>query len=333
MHILIVKFGALGDVVRTSYFAQSLRDKYGVGLRLSWLTSAASSPLIRHNPYISDVWTSIYMALPHTFDLVYSLDDEAVIVDQVEEINYSRIEGAIRDPLTHHITYTEKMSEWFDMGILSKYGKVKADQLKVSNLKTHAQIFSEIFECSYPTPQLWIKSGLSQKLSIKKFFKKIGINAYAGDRWRSKELLSSELVRLIELIIDNEEVFKPQDRLVLLGANKDRLRNLKISQQIGDERIVVPNTDADILEFAAVIKELDLLITSDSLAMHLAISQKVPVISFFSPTSAAEIDLYDRGEKIISLSKDYCSYSKDCDNSTITAERLMEALRTIKGSI
>lgn len=329
MHILIIKFGALGDVVRTSYFAQSLHEKYGKDLKLSWLTSLAASPLISYNPFINDIWTSFDMASSYNYDLIYSLDDEDVIVDQVMKLNCTKIEGAIRNQTTHEITYTEKVGPWFDMGILSKHGRLIADELKISNQKSHAQIFSEIFDCGHPSPQLWVKSGQSLKQTSKSPLKKIGINSYAGGRWRSKELISAELEKLISLITNDHETFHSQDQIILLGANDDRLRNEEISQRIRDERILVPNTDSDILDLAEVIKDLDLLITSDSLAMHLAIAQKVPVIVFFAPTSAAEIDLYDRGEKIVSLSNDYCSYKSDADNSTITADRIFSKYLTL----
>ena len=64
---------------------------------------------------------------------------------------------------------------------------------------------------------------------------------------------------------------------------------------------------------------------SDSLAMHLAIAQGVPVTAFFAPTSAAEIELYGRGEKVLSTAPDYCSYRPDADNSSLTTERLLAA--------
>ena len=50
------------------------------------------------------------------------------------------------------------------------------------------------------------------------------------------------------------------------------------------------------------------------------------VVVFFAPTSAAEIELYGRGEKVVSTSADYCSYKADADNSSITAERLCAAV-------
>ena len=76
------------------------------------------------------------------------------------------------------------------------------------------------------------------------------------------------------------------------------------------------------MEFAAIVRGLDLLLTSDSLALHVAVAGRVPVVAFFAPTSAAEIELYGRGEKVVSTSPDYCNYRKDADTSTLTAENL-----------
>ena len=69
-----------------------------------------------------------------------------------------------------------------------------------------------------------------------------------------------------------------------------------------------------------------MFVTSDSLGMHIAIARGIPVVAFFAPTSAAEIDLFGAGEKVISTAPDYCSYRPDADNSTITAGRLGEAV-------
>ena len=51
----------------------------------------------------------------------------------------------------------------------------------------------------------------------------------------------------------------------------------------------------------------------------------VPLVSFFAPTSAAEIELYDLGEKVVSTASDACSYRPDADNRSITPERLADA--------
>jgi heptosyltransferase-2 len=78
--------------------------------------------------------------------------------------------------------------------------------------------------------------------------------------------------------------------------------------------------------FAAVIGQLRAIITADTLAMHLAIAQRIPSVSFFAPTSAAEINTFGRGLKVVSTAPDYCNYRSNADNSTITAGRIFEAL-------
>jgi heptosyltransferase-2 len=325
IHILIVKHGALGDVVRTSYFATALRQKFGDRLRLSWITDQMASLLIRFNPNIDDVWSSYEECRKYSFDLIYSLDDEKNILTNVSRLECSGLVGAFIDK-EGAVTYTDNSSAWFDMGLISKYGKGRADELKRLNTRSHADIFSEIFNVAFPSPEFWgnnrykpwIYSNVVTKGRV------IGVNPFAGGRWPSKELPPLELKSLCSILL--KSFLSDADTLILLGANDDYLKNQILSLELDDGRIWVPNTDDSVLRLASVIASLDYLITSDSLALHLAIAQKIPFAAFFAPTSAVEIDDFGCGIKILSTSPDYCSYSKDADNASITAERILEAI-------
>jgi len=56
MNILIIKTGALGDVVRTSFIAQALKDKYeSKKTNIFWITDKKAIPLFINNPYIYKV--------------------------------------------------------------------------------------------------------------------------------------------------------------------------------------------------------------------------------------------------------------------------------------
>ncbi|HLU38748.1 MAG TPA: glycosyltransferase family 9 protein, partial [Planctomycetota bacterium] len=90
-------------------------------------------------------------------------------------------------------------------------------------------------------------------------------------------------------------------------------------------RLIDAGTDNSLLDFAALIDRCEVVITSDSLALHIALARRRRVVAFFAPTSAAEIDVWDLGEKIVSTAPDYCSYRPDADNSTITPERIAAA--------
>ena len=66
------------------------------------------------------------------------------------------------------------------------------------------------------------------------------------------------------------------------------------------------------MEFASLVNLCSILVTSDSLALHIGVALKKKVVVFFYVTSAAEIELYGRGTKIIGKGKSYCSYQPKC---------------------
>ena len=88
--------------------------------------------------------------------------------------------------------------------------------------------------------------------------------------------------------------------------------------------MVDAGNDNGLLEFAARIELVDLLVSSDSMALHMGVALARRIVCFFEPTSAAEIELYGQGEKVWSTAPDYCSYRPDADNASITPERLTE---------
>jgi len=326
-HILIVKHGALGDVVRTSYFAGALRRKFGSDLRLSWITSAPSKCLLEHNPHIDDLWTSFDPAREHSFDRVFSLDDEMDVVTNVMSLKAVQISGAFL--IGGERRYSDDVSEWFDMGLLSRHGKEHADNLKKQNRRSHGEIFCSIFGVSEVRPEFFLPD--SYRTSAREYLQRssgalVGINAYAGGRWPAKELPTAEYRHLLKAFCGSGSVLEAGSKVVLFGSGEDRNRNLKTLEETGHSALV-PNTDRSILELAGLISQLDYLITSDSLAMHLAIAQGVNCLAFFAPTSAPEIDSFGLCEKIHSTAPDYCSYAKHADNSSITAVRILAAMR------
>jgi len=325
MHYLIIKHSALGDVVRTSYFAEALRRSLGNDLRLSWITSSPAMPLLRFNPHINDLWADFVEAAQFEFDRIFSLDDEIEVVRSAAALRTKSITGAVLDNEGNR-TYTPDAAIWFDMGLLSRYGKRRADQLKKENRLTHAQIFSQIFEVRDVRPSFWGEPRLQAEARNLRGETQVlvGLNPYAGDRWKSKELPAAEQSALVKLLLNTASPPGRHVKLLLLGAGLERNRNVQLAAKLSDERIVVANTEDSVLRLAAVVRTLDYLITSDSLALHLAIAQSVPFLAFFAPTSAAEIDDFGLGVKLTSASPDYCSYLRDADNTTITATRIME---------
>lgn len=327
MHILIVKHDALGDVVRTSYFAHPLKDKFGAELRLSWITSPAAVPVLRFNPAIDDIWTTFDDAKAITFDKVYSLDDERRILEDVSRLRARALTGAYLDPGLK-AAYTDDAAEWFDMGLLSRHGKARADELKKRNPHGHAEIFARIFDVARGVARIHGDPALEAWANdwVGGVHPAVGLNPFAGGRWPSKQLPMAELRQLITMLLDGQSPLGPGCQLILLGAGADRQKNLALTADFSTKRLRVADTEDSVLRLAALIKSLDYLITSDSLPMHLALAQGVRTLAFFAPTSAAEIDDFGLLTKLASLSPDYCSYRAHADNRDITAARIVSAL-------
>src|SRR5208337_3553560 len=120
--------------------------------------------------------------------------------------------------------------------------------------------------------------------------------------------------------------FGPGTAVVLLGAGQDFTKNEALVARHASNQLTAICTDESVQHLAAAVGGLDYLISSDSLTLHLAIAQDVAFTAFFSPTSAVEIDDWGIGTKVASTAPDHCSYRKDADNRSITADRILEAI-------
>jgi len=325
--ILLIKFGALGDVIRTSYALPGLWEKYG-SPTIYWFTSPDSLELLRFNPYVAHILTTqqnVYRRLSETtFDLVVSLDDELEILKEMGSLRYRTLVGAFLDNGTP--AYTDSSAEWFDMGLISRFGKEKADSFKKQNTREHNQILESMLGVTIERP-FFFNSGTIEEAASCRFDRRyfnIGLNSGAGSRWASKQLPLGETIELVNRLI-SQPVDGRKVRVYLLGGEEEAARHTAIREAVKSPDLVDTGGDNTLLEFAAIIKSCDYVISSDSLALHLAIAQGVQNLSFYSPTSGAEIGTFGTGVKVTSLADDYCSYRQDADNSTITAARVLEA--------
>ena len=101
-------------------------------------------------------------------------------------------------------------------------------------------------------------------------------------------------------------------KILLFGGPEEKERNEKIKKLL-KTNIIDAGCNNSLMEFASLINLCKVLVTSDSLALHIGIALKKKIVAFFYVTSAAEIELYNRGIKIIGRGKDYCSYKPKCD--------------------
>ena len=137
MKTLIIKLGALGDVVRTTVLLRELPGK------IYWLTKKNAADLL-HSTKITQHFfiensSDIRKLGKMQFDLILSLDEERATLKILNGLKTKRRIGAFLDT-KNKVDYTPEANILYRMSKISKLGKKKADLLKKQNGKTISEI-------------------------------------------------------------------------------------------------------------------------------------------------------------------------------------------------
>jgi heptosyltransferase II len=259
--IVIIKTGATGDVVRTTVLLHLYRND-----DITWVTARHNIAVLPFKqPNLSRVIAFDDVAgsglLEQHFDRVISLDDDEKCAKLASAFNAAAIFGAYWDG---KVVYTEDSSEWFDMGLSSRFGKVRADEIKWENKDSYQEILFRMLGYTFKGEEYLIPENILPAGDGKT----IGIEARAGLRWPTKVWNRYEDLAVMLNKAGYKTVFFEERELL-----KDYMQD-------------IANTS--------------LLISGDTLAMHIGLALKIPVVAIFTCTSAVEIYGYNRMEKLVS---------------------------------
>lgn len=138
-------------------------------------------------------------------------------------------------------------------------------------------------------------------------------------------------VNLINKLANDERL-----KIVLLGGREDTERNQQILDLLPERvrtKIINTSTTLGLRRGACFMDIADVVITGDSFGMHLAIALGKYVIAWFGLSCWAEIELYDRGEKLYQKDlecspcwKRVCPYDLECIKM-IDLDRIIEVTK------
>ncbi len=299
--ILIVKLGALGDVLRTTPLLTALKKKYPTA-HFTWIVEAAHADilggialidkLLVYSPEIPDVLRR------ETFDLLINLDKEKEALDCFMYARAGKKMGFGRGASDGPCAADELSDYAYRLGV--------DDQLKFKlNRKTYQQISFEQAGIEFAGEEYLFSLDQGSIDYARRYFVTreidylnlprpvIGLNTGSGNRFAGKKLPVTAYVELVQFFRDRMNA-----TVLLLGGNDEIERNRQIEQFCS--RPVINSGSHSIRQFAAIVKACDLVVSGDTTAMHIAIAMKVPVVVHFASTCAAEIELYGRWTKIVS---------------------------------
>ncbi|MGH7740336.1 MAG: glycosyltransferase family 9 protein [bacterium] len=321
--LLIVKLDAAGDVLRSTSILPAFK-KANPELSIWWVTENSSKPLLDKNPYI-DVLLGVEPLLPVTlasvsFDRAFNFDMSRKAAAILTVAN-SRIKKGFGLSEEGSVVPLEKTGEeWFEMGLF--------DKVKRANQRTYQSHLFQLGGLTYQgeEPQLVLTQkekdwalAFARKNKLSRFKKIVGFNIGSGGRWPMKRWRLDGFAWLAKAIKKKH----PKVGVLLYGGPEERELMPALSKQL--KGLVLPTgTENTLRQFAALVGLADVLVTGDTLALHISIALNKRTVAYFGPTSDVEIDLYGRGEKVVPRKPCQCYYQNQCTQKTSCMDNLEE---------
>ena len=336
--ILIIKFDALGDVLRTTALLPSLKHRYP-NARITWLTKAAAKDLFVNSGFVDEVLVCEDPAintrlLVESYDLLIHPDASPASAAYASLAKADIKRGFGLSPLGKVYPFNPEAEEWFEMGAF--------DDLKRKNKKTYQQVIHEIAGVSPSDAEIVVALTDSEKAAAQAFAQKhaldryefvVGLNTGAGGRWKYKKWTFEGYAALIK-----ELQRRHRCAVLLYGGPEEHERNAALVSMF--PTVVDTGTDNRLREFFALVGLSDIFVTGDTMALHVATALRKQIVCLFGPTSAHEIEDYGRIIKIQPALDCLVCYKMDCDfvpncmeeisvDTVVSAvDRQAEAMRT-----
>jgi ADP-heptose:LPS heptosyltransferase len=318
--ILVIKLAAMGDVLRTTPLLRGLRGAHPE-CHITWLTEPDVLPMLqgvaeidRLMPYTCE---SVLQLEQESFDLLFCFDKEPkatalamkVRAEHKAGFGMSRFGNVM--PLDRNSEYT------FELGI--------SDELKFRrNTLTYPELIYSCAGLPYPCPQEYIFPDFSaeiaeagralQGLGVAPADLKVGLNTGAGDVFATKKWTEEGYVDLANRLVEELDA-----KVLLLGGPREADRNARIAAAARPP-LIHTGVRNPIRSFAGLVGNCNLMVTGDTLALHIAIGLRVPVLVLLGPTCHQEIELYGRGAKMVSDFECSPCYLSRCPKSRTCME-------------
>ncbi|MBS1538606.1 MAG: glycosyltransferase family 9 protein [Bacteroidetes bacterium] len=313
-HILIIKLGAVGDVIRTTPLLQRIRKEYPEAA-IWWLTLTPEIVPSVVNTVLRFSHESCLILQAMRFDIVINLDKDleacalANIIEAKVKKGFLLSSNGKPTPADSHGEHK------FITGIF--------DDISKANTKSYLEEIFEICGWEFAGEEYVLDAAVySGELIPNERKKIIGLNTGCGDRWVSRLWESSRWEKLILELIENG--FFP----MLLGGKQEYEKNVELSQLTN--AYCPPPRKLD--EFTSLLSQCDVIVTGVTMALHLGIGLQKRLVVMNNIFNPNEFELYGRGEIIQPERECKCYFRPSCSNSEyncmehLSVEQVMQAI-------
>jgi len=299
--ILLVNLDALGTVLATTAQLPAIKRSYP-NSHITWVTRKNALPLLANNPFIDHhvEWNdeNRMVLLQQKFELALNADKSRPAAALMNLVNAEIKRGfGLNDngavvPLNAGAEYSFRLGvdDHFKFRINKRTGNdILAEAWEIEHPAQRDEYVLQLTAAELAECERWRNElGLGEAPLV------IGVNTGCSELFALKKLeleIQAEAIRQIAAEM-------PEAKIILLGGREDTERNQRLVEMTHGVAISTPTTLG--LRAGIILENLaDLVVSGDSLGMHIAIALKKYVVAWFGLSCAAEVDLYERGIKII----------------------------------
>lgn len=326
--ILIVHLGALGAVLRATAILPAIKRKYPKSM-ITWITDAPAHNLLKNNPYLDRIMTTssedILSLSALKFDVAFVVDKSLKAAGILAHTKADFIYGFVADERTGAILPASfEAEELWQVGL--------DDSLKFfKNKKSELQLMVEALALGeYRRDRYVVKFSDDEEKIIQQKKRQwsdngmktvVGINTGCAGVIPYKKLSVEKQRELVRLLSSKYVV-------VLLGGPEDSERNQQIATGL---EVIQSATNLGLRDGLTSVAACDVVLTGDSLGMHMSIAVAQYTVAWFGPTCAHEIDFFDRGEAVLADVSCGPCWKRSCANSVmcydqVSTEKLLKAI-------
>ena len=314
--ILLVHLGALGAVVRSTALLPAIQRRYPQA-HVTWVTEAPADVLLKEHPLVDRVIVANHDGLVALraleFDVAFVVDKSLKASGVLKSTSAKEVYGYVANAAGAILPATPAARESWELGT--------SDHLKFQvNRKSETQLVHEALELG-----TWMRDRYSLHLTAKERrevesrrhqFSRgrgqavIGFNTGCAATIPYKKLSIEAHVELLALL----QARVPQNPVVLLGGREDTARNQAIAAKARTRSLTVleSSTDQGLRDGMISVEACDVVVTGDSLGMHMALGLEKAVVAWFGPTCSHEIDLYG-GEAVLTKAPCAPCWKRSCE--------------------
>jgi len=273
--ILIIKLGAIGDVIRTTPLLRKLWKVYP-DAEITWLTDFPEVVPSKVDRILRlDARSMVYL-LTQTFDLLYNLDKDLAACALAEQIQSQEKFGfGLKDGKP----YPLNEQAWH------KYLTGVFDDISRANHKSYPQEIFEICGFTFSRERYVLDPPLKYPWSIPEPRPLIGLNTGCGDRWPTRLWPEEHWVELAR------KLKGAGYGVIFLGGEAEHERNYRLSRKTGGTYLGY----FPIKQFISLMDQCDVVVTGVTMALHVAIGLGKKVVLFNNIFNRYEFELYGLG--------------------------------------